>query len=144
MNQRDLIAGVCIIAGSSIALWISRDYNIGTSTDMSSGYVPRLICWLLILGGAILSFNALRASPPIAVPWGIRALTFIVLALVCFALTLDRLGLVAAAIVLVVVCSFAARPINYRNVILTAVGLTCFVSIVFVELLEQPINLWPW
>ena len=41
-------------------LWISGDYPVGTSLRMGTGYVPRLLCWVLLGLGAIVMAQGLR------------------------------------------------------------------------------------
>ena len=43
-----MLAGLLFIAVAAIGLWASRNYPIGTTTRMGTGYVPRLLCWILL------------------------------------------------------------------------------------------------
>ena len=36
------------MAVAVFGLWLSRDYPIGTALRMGTGYVPRLLCWILL------------------------------------------------------------------------------------------------
>src|SRR5919107_4882765 len=62
VQRKDILAGLLFMAIAIVGLWVSRDYPIGTALRMSTGYVPRLLLWgLLLLGGAIL-VTGLRAA----------------------------------------------------------------------------------
>ena len=51
------------IAVAALGLWLSRDYPIGTALRMSTGYVPRLLCWMLMGLGAVVLVQGLREGP---------------------------------------------------------------------------------
>ena len=53
LARKDVLAGLLFIAVAVLGLWISRDYPIGTALRMGTGYVPRLLCWLLFGLGVI-------------------------------------------------------------------------------------------
>ena len=50
------------IAVAALGLWLSRNYPVGTALRMSTGYVPRLLCWLLMGLGAIVLVQGLRET----------------------------------------------------------------------------------
>ena len=52
LSRKDVIAGLFFMAIAVLGLWVSRNYPIGTALRMSTGYVPRLLCWILLLIGA--------------------------------------------------------------------------------------------
>ena len=47
---------------AALGLWLSRDYPIGTALRMGTGYVPRLLCWLLLGLGVIVLVQGLREA----------------------------------------------------------------------------------
>ena len=55
LARKNVLAGLMFIAVAALGLWVSRDYPIGTALRMGTGYVPRLLCWILMgLGVAVL------------------------------------------------------------------------------------------
>ena len=54
LRRKDVLAGLLFIAVAVIGLWASRDYPIGTATRMGTGYVPRLLCWILLGLGLVI------------------------------------------------------------------------------------------
>src|SRR5262249_59907775 len=60
LARTDMLAGLLFIAVAVLGLWISRDYPIGTALRMGTGYVPRLLCWLLLGLGAVVLVQGLR------------------------------------------------------------------------------------
>ena len=61
LTRRDAIAGLMFIAVAVFGLWASWNYRIGTALNMSTGYVPRLLCWLLLALGVVILVLGLRA-----------------------------------------------------------------------------------
>src|SRR2546429_145553 len=87
-------------------LWLSRNYPIGTALRMGTGYVPRLLCWILMGLGAVVLVQGLRETNSgrpgeggaLTRLWPILVVTA---SLVAFGLTLERLGLVVAIFLLI-------------------------------------------
>ena len=62
--RKDALTGLLFIAIAIFGLWISHDYPIGTTLRMGTGYVPRMLCWLLLGLGGLILVQALRATSP--------------------------------------------------------------------------------
>src|ERR1700754_2665280 len=111
LARRDVLAGLLFVGVAVFGLWVSRDYPIGTSVRMGTGYVPRLLCWVLLGLGAIVTAQGLRQpAPPLrstAIAW--RAVLSVTIAIVAFALSLEQLGLVIAIALLVGIGALATR-----------------------------------
>src|SRR5260370_31508262 len=63
LARKDVLAGLLFIVVAVLGLWVSRDYPIGTALRMGTRYVPRLLCWLLLVLGAIGLLPGLPRSP---------------------------------------------------------------------------------
>ena len=62
LARTDVLAGLLFIGLALLGLWLSRDYPIGTALRMGTGYVPRLLCWILFGLGAVVLVQGLRAA----------------------------------------------------------------------------------
>ena len=62
LARRDVLAGLLFIGVAILGLWLSRDYPIGTALRMGTGYVPRLLCWILLGLGAVVLVQGLREA----------------------------------------------------------------------------------
>ena len=62
LARKDVLAGLMFIAVAVFGLWASWNYRIGTALNMSTGYVPRLLCWLLLALGVVILVLGLRRS----------------------------------------------------------------------------------
>ncbi len=146
LARRDAIAGLMFIAVAVFGLWASRNYAVGTAFRMGTGYVPRLLCWLLLGLGALVMVQGLRsadAGSPFAEARYWRAIVLVPVSLLAFALTMDRFGVVVAALLLIGIGSLAGRDVKLSETALTAAVLVVLVVTIFIWGLGLPIPVWP-
>ena len=147
LTRKDVLAGVMFMAVAVLGLWISREYPIGTALRMGTGYVPRLLCWVLLALGCIVLLGGLRggssgsAGPAASFAW--RPLLFVAGSLVLFGLSIERLGLVGAILLLVVTGALASRTLRPLETILAALALIALCWGIFILGLGLTIRVWP-
>ncbi|RAI38464.1 tripartite tricarboxylate transporter TctB family protein [Rhodoplanes roseus] len=146
--QRDVLTGLLFVALAGLGLWLSRDYPVGTALRMGTGYMPRMLCWILLGLGAVIAARGFRdpGGDRSDVPIGIEALRPVVLvftALVVFGLALERLGLVVAILLLVGLGALAGRNLRPAETILAAAFLIVLAWAVFIAGLGLTIPVWP-
>jgi hypothetical protein len=144
-QRKDVLAGLLFMAVALVGLWVSRDYPVGTALRMSTGYVPRLLCWLLLGLGAIVAISGVRLGEGGSAGWsGLpRATLLVPAALVAFALTIERFGLVVASGLLLGIGSLAVRDLRPVEALATGVGLVIATWAIFVKALSLTIRVWP-
>jgi putative tricarboxylic transport membrane protein len=148
LARKNVLAGLMFIGVAALGLWLSRNYPIGTALRMGTGYVPRLLCWILMGLGAVVLVQGLREADSDrpaeggALPrlWPILVVTA---SLVAFGLALERLGLVVAILLLIGIGSLAARGIKPWEAAATALGLILLSWAIFIEGLGLTIPIWP-
>jgi putative tricarboxylic transport membrane protein len=146
LNRKDVLAGLLFMGIAILGLWVSRNYPIGTALRMSTGYVPRFLCWLLLLlGGAILvsGIRSLDADGELGPGGTWRPIILIPAALVAFGLSLERLGLVVACALLMAIASLADRDLRLREVVAAGAVLTLMTWAIFIRGLGLTIPVWP-
>jgi putative tricarboxylic transport membrane protein len=146
LARKDVLAGLMFTAVAVFGLWASRDYRVGTALSMSTGYVPRLLCWVLLALGVVITLNALRARDERGAFAGAqhwRALIFVPGSLLVFAFAMDRLGVVIATLLLVAVGSLAGREFRPLEVLGAGIVLVLLTLVIFIWGLELPIPVWP-
>jgi putative tricarboxylic transport membrane protein len=146
LARKNVLAGLMFIAIAALGLWVSRDYPIGTALRMGTGYVPRLLCWILMGLGAAVAVQGLREkdAPPERTSW--RQLVPIVIvttSLVAFALAIEQVGLVLSILLLVGIGAIAARDIKIWETLIAAVVLILLAYVVFILGLGLTIPVWP-
>lgn len=145
VNRRDLVFGGLMMLLALFALWESRNYEMGTADQMSTGYMPWLISVSLVFVGAVIAVKALWSGIEIELEphqW-LRPLVAVSASLTVFMLALDRLGLFASSVILVLISGFASREIRPVSLVVWALVLASGSAAIFIYVIGLPINLWP-
>ncbi|TVS00330.1 MAG: tripartite tricarboxylate transporter TctB family protein [Rhodobacteraceae bacterium] len=145
MSARDhenIIGGV-LMAGIGLAtVWLAHDYRAGTLVRMGPGYFPMVLGWLLTGIGMAIFFPALRRSGKLP-SIHLRSFALILLAVVIFAATVERLGLIAASFATALVASFAEYESTLAGRLLLAASVTAITIVIFSFGLGMSIPLIP-
>jgi hypothetical protein len=148
LARKNVLAGLMFMSVATVGLWVSRDYTVGTVLRMGTGYVPRLLCWILIGLGALVLVQGVREPEPEPAPrrsgfaqlWPIAVVTG---SLVAFGLTIEQLGLVLSILLLVGIGSLAARGIKVWEALAAAAVLIALSWVIFIVGLGLTIPVWP-
>ena len=143
--RKNVLAGLMFMAVAVLGLWLSRNYPVGTALRMGTGYVPRLLCWtLLALGVGVALQGVWGANDQISEDGSpLRALLFVSLSLIAFALAVERLGLVIGSALLIFIGGVAGRHMRIVEVAVTALVLVTMCVAIFIWGLALPISIWP-
>lgn len=142
-DRPDLLTAAIFVGFGALGLWQTRGLDGGTMAQMGPGYLPRVVCGLLILLGLVIGLSALRRDAVAIDPVKLRPVLVITLSIVGFAYAATHLGFVIASLFLVMAGSLADPGSRWRTTLLLAVGLTAFGAIVFVYGLGVQVPLWP-
>ena len=145
LARADVLSGLLFIAIAAFGLWASRNYPVGTALRMGTGYMPRLLCWLLLGLGAIVLSQGLRqqAVPLRSSPQAWRAVLSVTAALVAFGLSIERLGLVLANLLLTGLGALATSALRPLETAIAALGLIALSWSIFIFGLGLTIPVWP-
>jgi len=146
LARKNVLAGLMFIAIAALGLWMSRDYPIGTALRMGTGYVPRLLCWILMGLGVAILVQGLREkdAPPERTSWRqLMPIVVVTTSLVAFALTIEQLGLVLSILLLVGIGAIAARDIKIWELLVAALVLVALSWAIFILGLGLTIPVWP-
>jgi hypothetical protein len=148
LRRKNVLAGLFFIGVSVFGLWLSRNYPIGTATRMGTGYVPRMLLWLLLLLGGGVLVQGLRAAREDmqAEPGGVLRfwpLVAVTLAIVAFGLALERLGLIVAMVLLLGIGSLAERNLRPLETMVAGAILIALSWLIFIAGLGLTMPLWP-
>jgi hypothetical protein len=146
--RKDVLSGLMFSGVALFGLWLSRDYPIGSALRMGTGYVPRLLCWILLGLGVIVLVQGLRQaqgarslSSDDLSAW--RPVVFVAASLVIFGLSIERLGLVISILLLIGVGAVAARTLKPLETFVAALVLIALSWGIFILGLGLTIPVWP-
>lgn len=139
VNPKDFWTGILYVGFGLSALWIGRDYPIGSTGRMGAGYFPLALSGLLILIGLTSLVRSLVSAGEAigAIAW--KPLALVVGATCLFGWLLPRAGALPALMVLLLVSGAASQHFRFdlRNLAL-ALGLTAACILVFIKGLGVP------
>lgn len=154
-SQKDFVSGLMfMVVGGSFA-WGAVDYEIGEAARMGPGYFPFALGLILVLLGALVTFNAFKSGPPGgdkigAIAW--RPLVFILGANLLFgallvgipSLGFPAFGLIVAIFGLVVMAGYAREGAKLKESLILAAILAVGSYLAFVKLLNLQFPVLPW
>jgi putative tricarboxylic transport membrane protein len=138
LNNKDVWAGLLLIAIGAAAMFMARNYGFGTALRMGPGFFPILLGGLLIMFGIYMLASGLRQPEKIAGPWSLRALVILPLSLILFGVLMEHGGFVPAMLVLIFGSATASTEFKFVEVLLFSLGLTALSVAVFVWALGLP------
>ena len=142
-NPKDFYAGLLFMAIGLADLMIIRSYPLGTSSRMGPGYFPRILGILLVGLGALLSLRGFRSGGEAISRWHWRPLSIVLLSVLIWGLTAQRLGLVVASLALVFVSSVASDEFGWREALLSGAIQAAAMAALFIYGLGIPLPVWP-
>jgi hypothetical protein len=137
-NNKDVWAGLMLIAIGAAAIFVARSYPFGTALRMGPGFFPVVLGGLLIVFGLAVLAIGLRKGESMTGSWSLRALIILPLSLILFGLLMEYAGFVPAMLVLIVGSATASTEFRFLEVLLFAAGLTALSVAVFVWALGLP------
>ncbi len=141
--NQDTIAGLMFVAWGAAALWIARDYPVGTALRMGPGYFPAMLSWCLIVLGAGIALKGTAIEGESLDRWYFKPLFAVSGSFLAFAFLIERAGLPIATIAAMVIGAFGGPEFKLREQVILAV---CFAAAsvgTFIYALGLPMDLWP-
>jgi uncharacterized membrane protein len=137
-NNKEVWAGLMLIAIGAAAVLVARNYPFGTALRMGPGFFPVILGGVLIVFGLTILAVGLRGGESIAGSWPLRALIILPLSLVLFGVLMEYAGFVPAMLVLIFGSATASTEFRFVEVLLFSIGLTALSVAVFVWALGLP------
>ncbi|MGH8719204.1 MAG: tripartite tricarboxylate transporter TctB family protein [Burkholderiales bacterium] len=140
-NPKDFSTGLIYIGIGLAAIFIARDYGMGTAFRMGPAYFPTVLGAALALIGAIsLIRSFVRPGEPIG-SFAIKALILILAGTLLTGFLIRGAGIAVALPLLIVISAFASAKFRWGPTLAIAAGLTLFCALVFVKGLGIPLPL---
>jgi Tripartite tricarboxylate transporter TctB family len=152
-SPQSLAGGVLLIALAALALWLTRDLDQGTLTAMGPAMLPRWLAMAVGLSGLALLAFAFVKQGDVLERWSLRGPVFVIGAILAFAITIrpfsfgpfamPGLGMVIAGPLAIIIGGFATPEARLRDLVILALSLTPFCMVLFGDLLNLPIPVFP-
>jgi Tripartite tricarboxylate transporter TctB family len=140
-NPKDFWSGALYIFFGATALFVGRDYGMGTALRMGPAYFPSLLAGLLIVVGAIAVIRSFFAQGTPIGGFALKQLAIVVGAVVLFGAVIRGAGLAVALPLLAMISASASTRFRWAPSIVMAAGLTVFCVLVFLRGLGVPLPL---
>jgi hypothetical protein len=142
-HPKDFWAGVLFISLGGAGVLIALNYAMGSAGRMGPGYFPRWLGGILVGLGVILVLRSFRLrGERIAFPT-FQPVLIVLAAVLVFGLSVVKLGLVIATILVVLIASMASHEYRWKESVIAAVLLAVFVVAAFRYGLQLQLPTWP-
>ena len=141
-NNKRFLSGLMFIGIGALAMFIARDYPMGSALRMGPGYFPNVLSGVLVLFGIGMLVKGLVNPERVEGTWSLRALCILPLATVIFGLLMEHAGFVPALLVLITIAAYAGTEFRITEVVALAVGLTIASWALFIWALGLPYPLF--
>ncbi len=145
--RQEIAAGIFLMLIGLFFVWQSTDLPMGTLRAVGPGMLPRAVALMLVVGGLILSIMGFfDKHGPMLPLFAFRGPFFIIAGILCFAVLIRSVGLVAAGPVAMIVASFASPETRMVETTIFGVIMTGVCIFLFKYMLNLPIpviaNYW--
>ena len=150
---QSLMGGLMLIALGALALWLTRDLDQGTLNAMGPAMLPRWLAIAVGLSGLALVAFAFAKEGDALERWSLRGPVFVIGAILAFAVTIrpfsfgglatPGLGLLVAGPLAIILGGYATPEARLRDLVVLALSLTPFCMVLFGDLLNLPIPVFP-
>ena len=137
-NNRDFWAGLFLIVTGAVAMFISRDYPMGSALRMGPGYFPMVLGGIVVVFGIYVLAQGVINKELVKGNWAIRPLIILPASTALFGWMMDEVGFIPATIVLVYFSSLAGKDFKFLEVTISAAVLTISCTGVFIYGLGLP------
>lgn len=149
-NPQDFWSGVLFFALGALAIYLARDYEMGSALRMGPGYFPTWLGGILMGFGVVIGGLAFRIEGEDAQAlrwreWAWRPWLVLTATLAVFALLMEAdFGFVPSIMLLIVGCALAHKDVHWKETLLLSVFVTAGAVAIFSYGLGMPYPLFWW
>ena len=123
-NNKQFLSGLMFLGIGAVAIFIARDYPMGSALRMGPGYFPIVLGGIIGIFGIYELVKGLLKPEPIKGNWSLRALVVLPLSAVVFGIIMEQAGFVPAMITLIFLSALSSNEFKFWEVAALAVVLT--------------------
>ncbi|RKE78173.1 tripartite tricarboxylate transporter TctB family protein [Rhizobium sp. AG855] len=128
----DILAGLVMTGLGALGLWAGRDLQFGTPSMMGPGFLPTVICGIIVAIGLVVLIKGLLKEHDSIGASNFKPLFILVAAIAGFALMAETLGFAISTAWLLIVGSLADQESRWREILISTVVLTAFGAFIFI------------
>lgn len=136
------IAGVIMLIAAAMMI-TAYGYSLGSIRNIGPGMMPFLIGLSLLIAAGFALLRSRRDTFQMAGVPVFRA-GAVIGGVVLWGLTIDRLGLVPATVILMLMASLAYGPMRWRSTLIAIAGTTIGCVLVFIYGFKLPFDIVSW
>lgn len=150
IRRRDALAAVAVIALGVFGIVEALGYRLGELRNIGPGTFPLIVSALIVASGVLIGAESLAPPPPAETddpandPPRYRVLLFVTAGLLSFAVLTPIAGAVPGIVACVFLTAYADGSLSLWRIALLAAAVAAFCAVVFVQLLNLPLNLVEW
>ena len=143
-SMKDFSAGLMFIGIGALFAIGANQYPMGTAVRMGPAYFPSILGWGTVILGIMVFVDAFIEDDEAPSPVAWRPLTLVIASVVAFAALINTGGLITATIVQIIMSALGGHEFKWKEAIISAVGLSVTVWLIFDKALGLPFKLFPW
>ena len=144
IKSKDFWAGAMFFGFGLLFVFAARHYTFGTAVEMGPSYFPTVLGSLLAGLGLLIGGRSFLGAVEALGHFAVRPILLVLIAIALFSVSLRPLGLVVAALLLILIGALAGgSQFKWKEVVVVYVVLTVFSVAVFHYGLGIPVPLWP-
>ncbi len=142
-GPQDFFGGLALMAIALFALWASSDLQGMQGFSFGAGTAPRMFGYLLLaLGAGIAAVGVFTEGPGLQV-YAWRGPLFVMLAILCFAVSIRPMGMIFSAMASFMVAAIGSHETRWLETFIVGVCLTTFCALLFPYALGLPLQMLP-
>jgi hypothetical protein len=149
-NPQDFCSGLLFFALGALAIYLAREYEMGSALRMGPGYFPTWLGGILMGFGVVIGGLAFRIEGEDAQSlgwreWAWRPWLVLTATLALFALLMEAdFGFVPSIMLLIIGCALAHKDVHWKETILLSIFVTAGAVAIFIYGLGMPYPLFWW
>jgi hypothetical protein len=142
-SRQDFLAGLLFVFFGAFALYLARNYPVGSAMRMGPGYFPTILGGMLVVLGTAVLVRGLIAPGEKLGRSALMPLVLVLASVALFAVTVERLGIVVSVVLVVFVSSLASGRFKWLEVTLLAAVMVALAVGLFTKGLGLPFKILP-
>jgi hypothetical protein len=144
-SPEDFWCGVFFLALGALAMYLSRDYPMGSALRMGPGYFPTWLGGIMIAFGAALVGVSFKVQGEGLGEWAFRPWLVLSGTILSFGLLMDAdFGFVPSLLVLITGCALAHKDVHWLETIILSAFVTAAAVSIFIYGIGLPYRLFWW